>query len=136
MVSHTILSNLNLHIGPSRRQISLSHNLQGSQEGIFPIPSLLWSILRLKVPVEDWNSSSLVCIQLAGRESSFCHLPGPLPTACTPGSPSCHPLEPCGRGQVCQGLGVQELKGLGAINNGDFPLLSCFSLRMASTSFS
>lgn len=72
-------------------------------------------------------------LQLAGRESQFCHPPSPLPTAQTPGSSSYYPLAPFGGGQVSAGeMGAQELKGLGAINNRDFPPVSCLSVVMAS----
>lgn len=59
--------------------------------------------------VQGHGTPLLLCpFQVAGRESSLCHLPRPLPTAHTPGSPSCHPLEFCGGGRSVRVLGVQE----------------------------
>lgn len=76
---------------------------------------------------------ALCPLQLAARESQFCHPPSPLPTAQTPGSSFYFPLAPFGGGQVSAGdVGAQELKGLGAINNRDFPLVPCLSVVMAS----
>lgn len=72
---------------------------------------------------------ALCPLQLAGRESQFCHPPSPLPTAQTPGSSFCFPLAPFGGGQVSAGdVGAQELKGLGAKITETFPLSLVFLL--------
>ena len=78
----------------------------GCQEGIFLVPVLL---RKLKVIESGTPLPHVLSSHLAGI---FQSPSWPLPTAQTPGTSSCHPMEPFGGGQVpARGLGTQELKG-------------------------